>query len=61
MSRIRSKLLKLARDTRGDTAFVQMIILVVAVALFCLGAFKYFGEKVSEKARSTGDEVMNIK
>lgn len=52
---------RVLRDTRGGSEFVQMIILVVAVALFGLGAYKKFGSKVKEKVESTAEEVGNIK
>lgn len=61
MNAISIKLRQFAADTRGGSEFVQMIILVVAVALFGLGAYKYFGQKIDSKVRGTGDEVMNIK
>jgi hypothetical protein len=60
MQAIRSKMNVFLRDTRGGSEFVQMIILVVAVALFGLTAYKYFGERVGQKVRDTGNDVMQI-
>jgi hypothetical protein len=60
MQTINAKFVQLLRDTRGGSEFVQMIILVVAVALFGLTAYKYFGTQVGAKVQETADEVMNI-
>jgi hypothetical protein len=51
---------KFARDTRGGSEFIQMIILVVAVALFGLGAYQKFGSKVKKKVEDTAEQVTKI-
>jgi len=48
-----------AKDTRG-ASFVEMIIITAVVALACIGAFTYFGDKVDEKVRQQGDAVSGI-
>ena len=54
------KLERLARDTRG-AGFVEYIILVGVVALFCIAGYSYFGDKVSKKIQGQGDLVTGIK
>ncbi|HEY0465798.1 MAG TPA: hypothetical protein VGC79_16405, partial [Polyangiaceae bacterium] len=51
---------QLAHDTRG-AGFVEYIILVGVVALFCIGGYTYFGGKVTEKIKAQGDLVTGIK
>jgi len=51
---------KLARDTRG-AGFVEYIILVGVVALFCIAGYTYFGGKVTDKIKAQGDLVTGIK
>jgi len=48
----------LVKDTRGE--FVEKIIITAVVALACIGAFTYFGDKVDEKVREQGDAVTAI-
>ena len=60
MSIQRSKLTRLLQDTRG-AGFVEYIILVGVVALFCIAGYQYFGGKVTEKIKAQGDEIMGIK
>ncbi|HEX2673597.1 MAG TPA: hypothetical protein VHM25_22115 [Polyangiaceae bacterium] len=50
---------KLIHDTRG-AGFVEYIILVGVVALFCIAGYKYFGEKVTAKIKLQGDAVTNV-
>ena len=54
-----SKLTKLVHDTRG-AGFVEYIILVGVVALFCIAGYQYFGGKVTDKIKAQGDSVMGI-
>lgn len=54
------KLQALARDTRG-AGFVEYIILVGLVALFCILAYRAFGEQVSNKVQEQGNAVQGIK
>ena len=60
MSTKHSKLQQLAHDTRG-AGFVEYIILVGVVALFCIAGYSYFGDKVSKKIQAQGDLVTGIK
>jgi pilus assembly protein Flp/PilA len=55
-----SRLRQLARDTRG-AGFVEYIILVGLVALFCIVAYKLFGSSVSAKVKEQAEAVQNIK
>lgn len=54
------KLQALARDTRG-AGFVEYIILVGLVALFCIIAYRAFGENVANKVKEQGTAVTGIK
>jgi len=49
----------LARDTRG-AGFVEYIILVGLVALFCIVAYKAFGDAVSAKVQEQAGKVQGI-
>jgi len=60
MSTQLKKLERLARDTRG-AGFVEYIILVGVVALFCIAGYQYFGGKVTDKIKAQGDLVTGIK
>jgi Flp pilus assembly pilin Flp len=53
------KLEELARDTRG-AGFVEYIILVGLVALFCILAYQAFGGAVDAKVRDQASAVQNI-
>jgi len=59
MSSKLSKLQTLAHDTRG-AGFVEYIILVGVVALFCIAGYQYFGGKVTDKIKAQGDSVTGI-
>jgi Flp pilus assembly pilin Flp len=54
------KLQVLARDTRG-AGFVEYIILVGLVALFCIIAYRAFGKAVGDKVQQQAGEVTGIK
>jgi len=54
------KFQELARDTRG-AGFVEYIILVGIVALFCIAAYRTFGNAVTTKVQNQATEVGNIK
>jgi Flp pilus assembly pilin Flp len=58
MNKIRN-LQKLVRDTRG-AGFVEYIILVGLVALFCIVAYTTFGEAVGQKVEEQAGEVEGI-
>ena len=60
MSTKRSKLQQFVDDTRG-AGFVEYIILVGVVALFCIAGYQYFGGKVTDKIKAQGDLVTGIK
>ena len=60
MSTKHSKLQQFVDDTRG-AGFVEYIILVGVVALFCIAGYQYFGEKVTAKIKAQGDLVTGIK
>ena len=53
------KLRQLARDTRG-AGFVEYIILVGLVALFCIVAYQAFGDAVSAKVTEQAGKVQGI-
>ena len=53
------KLQELARDTRG-AGFVEYIILVGLVALFCIAAYQAFGDAVTQKVEEQAEEVTGI-
>jgi Flp pilus assembly pilin Flp len=53
------KLQALARDTRG-AGFVEYIILVGLVALFCIVAYQTFGKNVSTKVTEQAGKVQGI-
>jgi Flp pilus assembly pilin Flp len=53
------KLEQLARDTRG-AGFVEYIILVGLVALFCIVAYQAFGDAVTAKVNDQAAAVQNI-
>jgi len=53
------ELKRLAHDTRG-AGFVEYIILVGVVALFCIAGYQYFGGKVTAKIKAQGDAVTGI-
>lgn len=53
------KLQELARDTRG-AGFVEYIILVGLVALFCIVAYQAFGGQISAKVQEQGTRVQGI-
>jgi Flp pilus assembly pilin Flp len=50
---------KFAHDTRG-AGFVEYIILVGVVALFCIAGYQYFGDKVTAKIKAQGDSVTGV-
>jgi Flp pilus assembly pilin Flp len=54
-----SHLSKLLESTRG-AGFVEYIILVGLVALFCIGAYQAFGQAVSDKVDEQAGEVGGI-
>jgi len=54
------QLQKFVHDTRG-AGFVEYIILVGVVALFCIAGYQYFGGKVTDKIKAQGDAVTGIK
>jgi Flp pilus assembly pilin Flp len=53
------KFQELARDTRG-AGFVEYIILVGLVALFCIVAYQAFGDAVSAKVQEQAGQVQGI-
>lgn len=50
---------KLFKDTRG-AGFVEYIVLVGLVALFCIVAYKSFGDSVTKKVKEQGTAVEAI-
>jgi Flp pilus assembly pilin Flp len=54
-----SQLSKLLKSTQG-AGFVEYIILVGLVALFCIGAYQTFGDAVTEKVEEQAEEVGGI-
>ena len=55
-----SQLSKLHQCTRG-AGFVEYIILVGLVALFCIGAYQTFGQAVTDRVNEQADEVGTIR
>jgi Flp pilus assembly pilin Flp len=55
----KQQLSKLVQDTRG-AGFVEYIILVGLVALFCIVAYQAFGTAVSDKVNQQAGEVTGI-
>lgn len=53
------KMQELVRDTRG-AGFVEYIILVGLVALFCIAAYTVFGQDVSAKVQEQAGRVQGI-
>jgi Flp pilus assembly pilin Flp len=53
------ELKRLISDTRG-AGFVEYIILVGLVALFCIAAYTTFGEKVGGKVEDQASQVEGI-
>lgn len=53
------KFQELARDTRG-AGFVEYIILVGLVALFCIVAYQAFGNAVTAKVQDQAGRVQGI-
>jgi Flp pilus assembly pilin Flp len=54
-----SHLSKLLQSNRG-AGFVEYIILVGLVALFCIAAYQAFGDAVTEKVNEQAGEVTGI-
>ena len=54
-----SSLSKLISSTRG-AGFVEYIILVGLVALFCIAAYQTFGDAVTQKVEEQAEEVTGI-
>jgi Flp pilus assembly pilin Flp len=54
-----SQLSKLLQSNRG-AGFVEYIILVGLVALFCIAAYQTFGDAVTEKVEEQAEEVTGI-
>lgn len=50
---------QLVKDTRG-AGFVEYIILVGLVALFCIVAYQAFGGAVSDKVNQQAEQVTGI-
>jgi Flp pilus assembly pilin Flp len=50
---------RLIKDTRGAT-FIEYIILVGLVALFCIGAYEAFGDSVTNKVEEQAGEIDGI-
>ena len=55
-----AKLRKLARDRRG-AGFVEYIILVGLIALFCIVAYETFGSSISAKVNEQAGAIQNIR
>jgi Flp pilus assembly pilin Flp len=55
----KSQLSKLI-DSREGAGFVEYIILVGLVALFCIGAYEGFGDAVSQKVDEQAEGVSGI-
>jgi Flp pilus assembly pilin Flp len=55
----KSHLSKLLQSNRG-AGFVEYIILVGLVALFCIAAYQAFGDAVTQKVNEQADEVTGI-
>jgi Flp pilus assembly pilin Flp len=51
---------RLFNDSRGEAGFVEWFIIVVAVALFCLTAFKGLGTAITTEAASIAGRITGI-
>jgi hypothetical protein len=60
MTLTKSHLKALSKDIRGGSEMVQFLILVIAVALFCLAAFKTFGAAVTAKTNEAAGKIPGI-
>jgi Flp pilus assembly pilin Flp len=47
-------------DTRGDTGFVEWVILVGVIAIVGIAAFTAVGSAVSEKAEDAASEIEGL-
>ena len=56
---IANNIKSLLRDTRG-AGFVEYIILVGLVALFCIVAYQAFGQTVADKVSEQAEAVQGI-
>lgn len=50
----------LLHDTRGTSEYVGMLILVVCVALFGLGAYQAFGQAISDRVNEAAEAIPEI-
>ena len=53
-------LLRFFKDTRGDTGFVEWVILVGVIAIVGIAAFTAVGSAVSEKAEDAASEIQGL-
>ena len=54
------KLRRFFSDTRGDTGFVEWVILVGVIAIVGIAAFTAVGSAVSEKAEDAAGEIEGL-
>jgi Flp pilus assembly pilin Flp len=48
-------------DTRGDTGFVEWLLLVGLIAIAGFVAFQTIGKNVSTKADEAGQKILDVK
>jgi Flp pilus assembly pilin Flp len=59
MTRI-EQLKKLLKDTRGETGFIEWMILVAVIALFCLAAFQGIGQAIQGQANTKAGQIQGL-
>ncbi len=54
------RLRQLLKDTRGETGFIEWIILVAVIALFCLAAFQGIGTAIQGQATTQSGRIQGL-
>jgi Flp pilus assembly pilin Flp len=55
-----SRLVRFFSDTRGDTGFVEWVILVGVIAIVGIAAFTAVGSAITEKAEDAASEIEGL-
>jgi Flp pilus assembly pilin Flp len=51
---------QLVQDTRGETGFIEWMILVSVIALFCLAAFQGIGTAINSQATTKATRITGL-
>ncbi len=51
---------QLLKDSRGETGFIEWMILVAVIALFCLAAFQGIGTAIQGKANTEAGKINGL-